>query len=141
MHYITVWLLLSLAMIAACTVVPPEPNTSRPDQRLQGRYFDQCEPRTETPAKLIAGRTPLYPVNRYLAEEDGHTDVAFDITALGRVENLTRIGSSHPSFYVSTREAIAEWQFAPAEQDGVAITVHCEFRQSFSVPHKWNRRP
>jgi TonB family protein len=132
-------LLLAAAMLTACSSVPPDPNISRADRNVKARVFPDCEPRPDTPPKLIAGRTPKYPVNRLLAEKDGYAVIAFDITAAGRARNLTEIESSHPKFYNHTHNAVAKWKFEPARQDGVAVAVRCSFRQDFIVTRKSHR--
>ena len=140
MHVRSICLALSISLVAACSSTPRE-RGSRPDRDVEEQYFHGCEPGTETPPKLVSGRTPLYPVKRLLADRDGHAVIAFDITATGEVEGLRKVEASHPSFYASTREAVAKWTFEPATQDGVPVRVRCSFQQSYSVPIKTNRRP
>jgi outer membrane biosynthesis protein TonB len=130
---------LTALLTAACTIVAPDPNTTKADQKLDVQAFPGCQPAAESPPKLVAGRAPVYPVNRLLADEDGYAILEFDVTTDGRALNFTQIESSHPSFYSHTKSAIAEWIFEPATQDGTNVAVRCRFRQGFSVPYKERR--
>ena len=131
--------LIASIVLSGCTTVPRDPNTSRADDEVREQAFPGCEPATDIPPTLISGRTPIYPVNRLLAEEDGYAVLTFDVKADGRVANVEKVESSHPLFASHTKIAVVDWVFRPAEQDGVAVAVRCGFRQTFSVPFKHRR--
>ena len=131
---------LCVPLISACAPAPTDPNMKRADEQLPSQYYDICEPRTQPPPKLLEGRAPIYPVNRLVAGHDGYAVIEFDITPEGKTKNFVNVDSSHPKFYAHTKIAVAEWTFEPAVQDGVAITVHCQFRQGFFVRGKSNRQ-
>lgn len=132
--------LLCVMLISACAPAPTNPDVSRADQQLPSQHYDICEPKTQPPPKLLEGRAPLYPVNRLIAGHDGYAVIAFDITPEGLTKNFVNVESSHPKFYAHTKIAVAEWTFAPAMRDGVAITVRCQLRQGFFVSGKSNRQ-
>ncbi len=104
------------------------------------RTFDSCQPSSSTPAKVIAGRVPIYPVNRLMAGQDGYTIVEFEITDQGEARNFVNVESSHSAFYAHTKVFIQDWTFEPARIDGEPITVHCRYRQDYTVKNKSRRQ-
>lgn len=75
------------------------------------------------------GATPLYKVapvySRDLRadEAEGEVIVGFTISATGAVENAKVIRSADHELDRATLAAIAQWKFAPAMKDGVAVSV------------------
>ncbi len=104
------------------------------------RTFDSCQPSSSTPAKVIAGRVPIYPVNRLMAGQDGYTIVEFEITDQGEARNFVNVESSHSAFYAHTKLFIQDWTFEPARIDGKPTTVHCRYRQDYTVKNKSRRQ-
>ena len=131
MHHVNINLALAVALLAACTALPPDPDSYDSGDKMEERYFTGCEPQTEVPPKLTSGRVPVYPGIRLMYGQGGYATVAFDVTPEGRVENLTNIESSHPAFYGHTYVVVTEWVFEPAKQNSNPVRVHCEFRQVF----------
>lgn len=126
---------LALSLIA-CSATPTDPNTSRAGRSMPERTFDYCRPWSPTPARVVAGRAPIYPVNRFIAGHDGYAIVEFEISDQGKAGNFVNVESSHSSFYAHTKLAIQDWTFEPAIIDGEPVTVHCRFRQDFTVKNK-----
>ena len=124
---------LAAILIAACSSVVPGQNVVKSDRNMTGHTFSGCQPRPDSPPRLVAGKSPIYPIHRMLAKEEGYTIIAFDITATGHAENFEMIESSNSVFYTHTRVAVSDWQFEPAIVDGEPVTVRCQFRQSFVV--------
>ena len=104
------------------------------------RTFDFCQPWSQTPAKVVAGRAPIYPVNRLMAGQDGYAIVEFDISDQGKARNFVNVESSHSTFYAHTKLAIQEWTFEPARIDGKPVAVRCRFRQDYAVKNKSRRQ-
>ncbi len=102
--------------------------------------FDFCQPWSARPAKFVAGRAPIYPVNRLLAGEDGFAIVEFQISSEGKAEKFVNVESSHPAFFTHTKVAIQSWTFEPAIIDGEPVTVHCRLQQDFSAKNRLLRK-
>ena len=136
MHHSRMSLVLALIILAGCALPPSDPNKSRADQKVRERYFNTCEPSTEVPPKLVGGQTPIYPVQRLLAREDGYAIIEFDVTPEGATANVTKVESSHPAFASHSRIAVLDWTFEPAIQDGVPVAAHCSLHQTYSAGYK-----
>lgn len=130
---------VSLLFLAACTTRPPDPNTMRAGESMPERTFDFCLPWSASPARFVAGRAPIYPVNRFLAGEDGFAIVEFRISGEGKAGEFVNVESSHPAFYTHTKLAIQSWTFEPAIIDGEPVTVHCRLQQDFNAKNRFRR--
>lgn len=124
---------LAALVTAACSSVVPGQSVVKSDRNITGHTFSDCQPRPDSPPRLVTGKSPIYPIHRMLAKEEGYTIIAFDITAKGNAENFEMIESSNSVFYTHTRVAVSDWQFEPATVKGEPVTVRCQFRQSFVV--------
>ena len=131
MHQQRIYLALAVLLTTACASVAPDSNVARADRKMTEQSFSACQPRTDSPPKLISGKAPVYPVQRMMSREQGYAVIEFDLTATGRAENFKQVESSNSIFYTHTRVAVADWIFEPALLDGAPITVRCQFRQMF----------
>ncbi len=75
-----------------------------------------------------------------MAGQDGYAIVEFEISDQGQARNFVNVESSHSALYAHTKLAIPDWTFEPALIDGEPATVHCRFRQDFSVKNKSRRQ-
>jgi len=75
---------------------------------------------TATPVYKVA---PVYSRELRADEAEGQVVVGFTITAAGTVENAKVIRSDDHELDRATLAAIAQWKFAPAMKNGVAVSV------------------
>jgi len=73
-----------------------------------------------TPVYKVA---PVYSRELRLDEVEGRVVVGFTISATGAVEHAKVIRSDDHALDRATLTAIAQWKFAPAMKDGVAVSV------------------
>ena len=76
---------------------------------------------------------PIYPEDMAKAGTVGGAILELIIGADGTVRNATVLRSSHPEFANSAYTAIRQWQFAPAQKNGVAVESRWRVAVNFSV--------
>ena len=117
------------APIAASTAGPPAP-TGAPDQTSGAS--------PETVAISALNRTkyvpPSYPRAAQRRNLSGFVDVAFTVDEAGKVADI-EIREYEPSdvFNEAAIEAIEQWEFEPATDDGVAAPKRVAVRMSFNL--------
>lgn len=116
---------------ACCNIAPRPEERIRWDWPLEARTIETCAPAPTTLPILREGRSPKYPVRREILREEGYSKVQFEISVGGTAENIVDLGSSHPAFFAALREAMTDWRFTAAKQDGANIRVTCTFEQIF----------
>jgi TonB family protein len=79
---------------------------------------------------------PVYPEALAAAGTVGGAIVELIIAADGTVRNATVLRSSHPEFANSAHTAVRQWQFVPAQKDGVAVESRWRVAVNFSVDGK-----
>lgn len=89
---------------------------------------------------------PAYPENLAAAGEIGGAILELVIGADGAVKQATVLRSSHPGFANSAHAAVRQWQFTPAQKDGVAVESRWRIAVNFSldgreVEWKWRVAP
>jgi TonB family protein len=70
------------------------------------------------------------------AGEGGGAILELSIGADGAVSKVSVLRSSHPEFANAAYAAVQQWQFAPAEKDGVAVESRWRIAVNFSVDNK-----
>ena len=92
-------LLLALALLAGCASGP-------------------------RPLQLLAGADPAYPAAARAAGIEGQVQVAYDVTAAGRVENAVVL-TAEPAgvFEEAALAAVRSWRFRPAIERGVPVAA------------------
>jgi TonB family protein len=79
---------------------------------------------------------PIYPPALEAASVVGGAIVELIIAADGTVGKATVLRSSHPEFANSAMVAVKQWQFVPAQKDGVAVESRWRIAVNFSVDNK-----
>lgn len=79
---------------------------------------------------------PVYPPKLAAAGEVGGAIIELVISAEGKVTRATVMRSSHPEFANAAFAAVQQWQFAPAQKDGVAVESRWRVAINFSVDNK-----
>jgi TonB family protein len=79
---------------------------------------------------------PIYPPALEAASVVGGAIVELIIAADGSVSKVTVLRSSHPEFASAAQVAVQQWQFVPAQKDGVAVESRWRIAVNFSVDNK-----
>lgn len=91
-----------------------------------------------TPAVLLEGETPAYPRQALRRKITEDVEVSFVVNTQGQVENIAFNGDAHRSFRKSITRALQNWHFAPAQQNGNAVTSQITRIFSFIEPENNN---
>lgn len=75
------------------------------------------------PVKLV---NPVYPAALRLTNTTGDVVVDFVVDTTGRVRNAKAIKSAHPGFEKRALEAVRQWVFMPARQNGRLVNTHMQ---------------
>jgi TonB family protein len=79
---------------------------------------------------------PVYPEALAAAGEVGGAILELVVAADGSVSKATVLRSSHPEFANAAHAAVRQWQFTPAQKDGVAVDSRWRIAVNFSVDNK-----
>lgn len=71
-----------------------------------------------TPARLVEGYVPLYPISRALAGQAGTCVLEFDVTPEGLVDRIERTRQDDIKMCDHAVIAMRHWRFQPARRDG-----------------------
>lgn len=121
-----VWCLC--AALAGCTAAAPvAQRANRP--MAAGSIVGPQSPLWDTPATLVSGDSPVYPINEFLTGGEGHAEVEFTVTREGLTRDVTVISARRPAFGRHLAAAVRGWRFEPARMDGLAVpsTLRVEF--------------
>jgi protein TonB len=87
------------------------------------------------PATPVSQVAPNYSRDLRVDQEEGEVVVGFTITAEGKVLNPVVVSSTNRLLNKPTLEAIRKWKFAPATNDGVAVSVNVLQPVAFTIPY------
>jgi protein TonB len=79
--------------------------------------------RSDGPLVNVLTVGPNYPITASQKRLEGWVIVRFDVTALGTVENVVVIGTSHAVFNKPAKAAASRFRFKPRVVNGVALPV------------------
>lgn len=74
-------------------------------------------------AQLLAYFPPFYPLPLRMEGVEGTIDIAFRVDAAGIVSNVTVLSATAQEFQDYAVEAVEQWRFIPAKQDGKPVPV------------------
>jgi TonB family protein len=84
--------------------------------------------------KPISQAAPAYALDLRQSDVEGEVVVSFTITASGDVINPSIVSSTDRDLNHCTLAAVRKWKFAPAMQDGVAVSVKALQPVAFKIP-------
>jgi TonB family protein len=85
---------------------------------------------------LKSAPLPAYPENLAASSTVGGAILELFIGTDGAVKQASVMRSSHPEFANAAFAAVQQWQFAPAQKDGVAVESRWRVAVNFSVDNK-----
>ena len=88
----------------------------------------------KTNPKLSHSVSPVYPSELLDKGVEGKAVVQVVVTESGDVENVELISADHPEFGTAAVDAVKQWKFDPATQDGKAIRMTVQFPILFNPP-------
>lgn len=94
-----------------------------------GNVGEDCD----TPARLISGDNPIYPVSQVVHRRPGVAQVEFTINPDGRTGNLRVVSATNKYFGNHAIIAIRGWRFSPALKDGQPVSIRVQYSLYFHV--------
>ncbi|WP_157981074.1 energy transducer TonB [Pseudidiomarina insulisalsae] len=81
----------------------------------------QTELSGESPSQLLTRVSPSYPRENLNTTEGGKVLLMFDVDAEGRTQNISIISATDRHFAKAARDALAQWVYIPAYQEGKPV--------------------
>jgi TonB family protein len=130
--------------LAADVTQPPRVDSEGKPKKFKARApfnfpveDDEGPAANEAPKpSLRAAPLPLYPEGLAASSTVGGAIIELIISAEGAVREAKVLRSSHPEFANAAHLAVRQWQFAPAQKDGVAVESRWRVAVNFSVDGK-----
>lgn len=131
-----VWVLCGA--LAACSAAAPTMHrANRPMQA--GSIVGPASPLWDTPASLVSGDSPVYPINEFLTGGEGHAEVEFVVTREGTTRDIQVISARRPAFGRHLAAAVRGWRFEPARMDGLAVPSTLRIEFEFSIERGYDK--
>jgi protein TonB len=86
------------------------------------------------PATPVSQVAPNYSRDLRVDQEEGEVVVGFTITTEGKVLNPVVVSSTNRLLNKPTLDAVRKWRFAPAMNDGVAVSVNVLQPVAYIIP-------
>jgi TonB family protein len=87
----------------------------------------------DNPPVFISGPSPIYPISRLLARENGFATVKFTIAEAGDTADIKVTGASNFWFGRHLANAVELWKFKPAHKGDQTVKVRALYRMNFTV--------
>lgn len=87
----------------------------------------------DTPARFLRGKSPIYPINQALNGKASRAEVEFTIGIDGRTKDIRIVQADREVFGRHLAAAVRDWQFEPAERNGIPVTSAMRFTMNFSI--------
>ncbi len=113
-------------LVLAALIVPRGAGAQLPSAGI-----DRAGQLTKAPA-VVTRAEAVYPEAAKAGHLEGDVTLQIDISAEGRVTNVTVSKSAGHGFDEAASEALKQYVFSPAEIDGVPAAVQIEYRQHFA---------
>ena len=77
----------------------------------------------DSPARLISGNAPVYPISRRMKGTGGQATIAFTILEDGTTADFVVISTDYAYYASHTVLAIKEWRYTPAVKGGRPVST------------------
>lgn len=91
----------------------------------------------DSPARLLDGKSPIYPIEQLLTGKTGRAEVAFTVAADGSTRDIHVVEADRPAFGRHLAAAVREWRFEPARKDGAPMSSPMTVVFDFTIDHGW----
>ncbi|WP_221032421.1 TonB family protein [Actomonas aquatica] len=96
----------------------------------------------DSPPVFLKGKAPTLPyaaLQHSNFPRHGIVELAYTITAEGRVQDIRILSATHPQYAAGVIHNLKHWRFKPATKDGHPVTA--EVRQTFTLDPYPKRAP
>ena len=95
----------------------------------------------DTPARLVSGKSPVYPIGQLLTGKTSSAEVAFTVAADGTTRDIHVVAADREVFGRHLAIAVKGWRFEPARKDGVAVASPLSVAFDFTILRNFNVPP
>lgn len=89
----------------------------------------------DTPARLLKGRSPVYPIGELLTGKTSRAEVDFTVDADGTTRDVHVVAADREVFGRHLAVAVQGWLFEPARKDGVGVPSPMTVAFDFTIRH------
>lgn len=94
----------------------------KPSLPFTGQFFEASQ--VDRPAKTVAQIPPIFPKELRAQGANGEAMIDFVVDEQGAVRNARVLSASDPASAEAALDAVALWQYDPAQKDGRAVALH-----------------
>jgi TonB family protein len=110
--------------------------TQRPNRWMEpGSIVGPPSVMWDTPARLLKGKSPTYPIGELLTGKTSSAEVAFTVGADGATRDIHVVAADREAFGSNLAFAVKSWQFEPARKDGVGVPSPLSVAFDFTIQH------
>lgn len=123
---------LAALLVAACA------GTSEPVQRADramapGSVVGPQSQQWETPARLLSGKSPAYPIEQFVTGKTGYAEVGFTVAQDGTTRDIEIVDADQAAFGRHLAIAVKDWRFDPATKDGQPVASRLGYSLCFEI--------
>lgn len=127
-------LVIALTLAALVTACAPNDAAQRPNRWMEpGSIVGPPSDRWDTPARLLRGKSPIYPITQVLNGKMSRAEVEFTIGIDGRTRDVRVVQADREVFGRHLAIAVRDWQFEPAERNGIPVVSTMRFQMDFTI--------
>lgn len=132
----TLAILLATCLLAACAGTG---NTSQRANRWMepGSIVGPESVQWDSPARLLRGKSPVYPIEQLLTGKTSYAEVAFTVAEDGSTRDIHVVEAERPVFGRHLAAAVQGWQFEPARKDGEPVASPMTVAFDFTIDRGW----
>lgn len=129
--------LLAVLLLAGCAGTR-EP-TQRADRAMApGSVVGPASVQWDTPARLLSGKSPAYPIGQFVTGKGGYAEVAFTVAPDGTTRDIKVVDADQPAFGNHLALAVKDWRFEPARKDGQPVASPLSFGLCFEITRNFS---
>ena len=95
----------------------------------------------DTPATLVSGKSPAYPISLFLTGKTGYAEIAFTVAQDGSTRDIEIVDADLPAFGNHLAIAVRNWRFEPARKNGQAISSRLNYGLCFMIERNFTVPP
>lgn len=129
--------LLAILLIAGCSGT--RQSVQRADRAMApGSVVAPESAQWDTPASLLSGNSPLYPIEQLMTGKAGYAEVAFTVDPEGKTRDIEVVRADQPAFGNHLAIAVKGWRFEPSRKDGHPVASRLEYGLCFQIVRNFN---
>ena len=131
---------LLIVLVGGCAAT--RETTQRADRALApGSVEGPPSAHWDTPARLLSGKSPAYPIDQFMTGRTGYAEVGFTVAADGTTRDIRVTEAEQASFGNHLAIAVRGWRFEPAMKDGQPLPSPMRYGLCFEITRNFTVPP